>query len=45
MNSWRCLKTVKPGANLWSRVLIYNRRTRERELDTNTAAEGAEVRD
>ena len=29
-NSWRCLKTVKPGTNLWSRVLIYNRPTRER---------------
>jgi len=29
-DSWRCHKTVKPGVNLWSRVLIYNRPTRER---------------
>ena len=33
MNSWRCHKTVKPGVNLWSRVLIYNRPTRERDAD------------
>jgi len=24
---------VKPGVNLWSRVLIYNRPTRERERE------------
>jgi len=24
-NSWRCHKSVKPGVNLWSRALIYNR--------------------
>jgi len=32
-NSWRCLKTVKPGVNLWSHVLIYNRLSRERERE------------
>ena len=32
-NSWRCHKTVKPGVNLWSRVLIYNHPTSERERE------------
>jgi len=39
---WTSQMTVKPGVNLWSRVLIYNRPTRDTQREREREREEAD---